>query len=38
MHPIFCWYVLLQIVYQYTRKLLKAPTKAKSYDGKKEIS
>jgi hypothetical protein len=30
--------VLLQIVYQYTRKLLKAPTKAKSYDGKKEIS
>lgn len=37
MHVIFCWYVLLQIVWQYTLKLTGHKPKQKSYDGKKTI-
>lgn len=37
MHPIFCWYTLVQIVYQYFLKMIgKSPTMT-SYDGKKVI-
>ena len=37
MHPIFCWYTLIQIVYQYFLKMIgKSPTMT-SYDGKKVI-
>lgn len=37
MHPIFCWYTLIQIVYQYFLKFIgKSPTMT-SYDGKTVI-
>lgn len=37
MHPIFCWYTLIQIIYQYILKLLGKVPEMKSYDGKKVI-
>lgn len=37
-HIIFCWYVLLEICYQYSLKLRHKTPQLKSYDGKKVIS
>lgn len=37
MHVIFCWYVLIQIIWQYTLKITGHKPKPKSYDGKKTI-
>lgn len=37
MHPILCWYVLIQIMYQYGRKIFNVPQLLMSYDGKKRI-
>lgn len=36
-HPFFCWYVLLNIVWEYAKKMLKVRQKLTSYDGKKVI-
>ena len=37
MHPIFCWYVLLNICFEYFKKMLGIETVLTSYDGKKVI-
>lgn len=37
MHMFLCWYVLIQICYQYLLKLLHITPDFKSYDGKKKI-
>lgn len=37
LHPIFSLYVMIQIAYQYTLKLLGIKPRMKSYDGKKDI-
>jgi hypothetical protein len=37
LHPVLCWYVLLQIIYQYGLKLMDKTPKFTSYDGKKVI-
>lgn len=36
-HLFLCWYVLVQIVYQYFLKLLHKTPRLKSYDGKKNL-
>lgn len=36
-HPILCWYVLLQIIYQYGKKIFNKKPDFTSYDGKKII-
>lgn len=38
LHPLLCWYVLLQIVYQYTLKVMHRQPEFTSYDGKKKIN
>ena len=37
LHIIFCWYVLIQIVFQYSLKIFKRTPQKTSYDGKKKI-
>lgn len=37
LHTIFCWYVLLQIIYQYVKKLTGKKADFMSYDGEKLI-
>lgn len=37
MHFFFCWYVLIQIIYQYALKMLNITPHFLSYDGKKRI-
>ncbi len=37
MHPIFCWYTLIQIVYQYVLKVIGRSPVMTSYDGKKVV-
>ncbi len=37
LHPFFCWYVMLQIIFQYTRKVLGLKPHFTSYDGKATI-
>lgn len=37
MHPVLCWYTLIQIGYQYFLKLIGKAPEMKSYDGKKPI-
>lgn len=37
MHPVFCWYVLVQIIIEYGRKLTKWTPQFTSYDGKKIV-
>ena len=36
-HPLLCWYVLIQIVFQYGRKFFNKTPNLTSYDGKKII-
>lgn len=38
LHGILCWYVLIQILYQYTLKIMGKTPSFMSYDGKKKIS
>lgn len=37
MHIVFCWYVLIQIVYQYSLKIVGKTPSFTSYDGKKKL-
>lgn len=37
MHPVFCWYVLCQIIYNYGLKLMGKKPAFLSYDGKKKL-
>lgn len=37
MHLFLCWYVLIQILFQYSLKLLNRSPQLKSYDGKRKI-
>lgn len=37
LHTILCWYVLIQIIYQYSIKIINKKPRLMSYDGKKEI-
>lgn len=37
MHGILCWYVLIEIIYQYISKILGKPPSFTSYDGSKVI-
>lgn len=37
LHPILCWYVLIQILYQYSIKLIGKQPDFLSYDGEKKI-
>lgn len=37
MHPIFCWYVLIQLILEYGKKMLGVTPQLTSYDGKKVI-
>lgn len=37
MHPIFCWYTLIEIIYQYILKITGRSPVMTSYDGKKVV-
>ena len=37
MHPIFCWYVLIQIIKEYSKRLAGKDQQFTSYDGKKIV-
>lgn len=37
MHPVFCWYTLIEIIYQYVLKMAGKSPVMKSYDGKKVV-